>query len=146
MSGDELINLLKMKKEILIIDHEPTALELLGFILSKDYKLILKNSCYDALIWLEHRVNPDLILVDLEMPCFNGEEFITSLKISGFYRDIPIVVLSKSEEPSSFMTDLPYNRINGFIRKPFNPIRLKETIGDVLQYQNKEHELEEYYN
>lgn len=135
-----------MKKEILVIDYEPTVLELLGFILSKDYNLVLKRNCYDALIWLEHRVNPDLILVDLEMPCFNGKEFIKSLKVSGFYRDIPIVVLSKKENPSSSMIDLPANKIEGFIRKPFNPIRLKETIGNVLHHQNRKDELERYYN
>ena len=98
------------------------------------------------MIWLEHRVNPDLIIVDLDMPCFNGKEFINSLKISGFYREIPILVLSNKEEFISFVNDVPTNRIEGFIRKPFNPIRLKETIEDVLHYQKREDELERYYN
>ena len=135
-----------MKKEILIIDYEPTVLELLGFILSKDYDLVLKRSCYDAMIWMEHRVNPDLILVDLEMPCFNGREFIKSLKISGLYRDIPILVLAKSDDDKSFLIDLTTSKVEGFIGKPFNPIRLMETIGNVLQYQSRENELEHYYN
>lgn len=135
-----------MKKQILIIDYEPTVLELLGFILSKEYDLTLRRNCYDAMIWLEHRVNPDLIIVDLDMPCFNGKEFINSLKISGFYREIPILVLSNKEEFISFVNDVPTNRIEGFIRKPFNPIRLMETIEDVLHYQKREDELERYYN
>lgn len=135
-----------MKKEILVIDYEPTVLELLGFILSKDYKLVLKRNCYDALLWLEDRINPDLILVDLEMPCFDGEQFIQSLKVSGFYRDIPIVVLSKKEQVSSSFSGLSLHKVEGFIRKPFNPLRLKEKIGEVIHYQNRKDELERFYN
>lgn len=134
-----------MKKEILIIDFEPTILELLGFILSEEYNLVLKPSCYDALLWLEHRTCPDLILMDIEMPCFDGREFIKSLKVSGFYRNIPIVVLTNKEEAVLSMSGLS-NVVEGFIKKPFNPIRLKEKIGKVLQYNNSKDELERFYN
>lgn len=135
-----------MKKEILVIDYEPTVLELLGFILSKDYNLVLKRNCYDALLWLEDRINPDLILVDLEMPCFDGKQFIQSLKVSGFYRDIPIVVLSKKENANALTVGLDSHKVEGFIRKPFNPLRLKEKIGEVIHYQNRKDELERFYN
>lgn len=134
-----------MKKEILIIDFEPNILELLGFILSEDYKLILKPNCYDALLWLEHRTNPDLILMDIEMPCFDGREFIKSLKVSGFYRNIPIVLLT-NKDASLLVEDIPFRSIEAFIKKPFNPIRLKEKIGEVLQNKNTENELERFYN
>lgn len=134
-----------MKKEILVIDYEPTVLELLGFILDKDYNLALKRNCYEALLWLENRENPDLILLDLEMPCFDGREFINSLKVSGFYRDIPIVVLSdKDSGNNSFPFDS--QKVEGYIKKPFNPIRLKEKIGEVIHYQTRKDELERLYN
>lgn len=134
-----------MKEEILVIDYEPSVLELLGFILSKDYELVLKPNCYDALLWLENRKNPDLILLDIEMPCFDGMAFIKSLKVSGLYRDIPIVVLSKGRaEQSGSMTD----KIQKYILKPFNPLQLKQTIGEILQFQNqrRNHEFERFYN
>jgi CheY-like chemotaxis protein len=134
-----------MKKEILIIDFEPSILELLGCILSKDYHLILKPSCYDALLWLEHRTNPDLILMEIEMPCFDGREFIKSLKVSGLYRDIPIVLLT-NKEASLLIEDIPSNSIEACIKKPFNPIRLKEKIVEVLQNKNRKNELERFYN
>src|SRR5690606_7568463 len=116
-----------MKKEILIIDFEPTILELLGFILSKDYNLTLKPNCYDALLWLENRTNPDLILMDIEMPCFDGREFIKSLKVSGFYRNIPIVLLTNIDV-SLLVEDISFRSIDASIKKPFIPIRLKEKI------------------
>ncbi len=136
---------LKMKKEILIIDFEPNILELLSLILSEDYKVVPKPSCYDALLWLEYRPNPDLILLDPEMPCFDGVEFIKSLKVSGLYRNIPIVILTNKEE-SFLLRNMPPNTTEGSIKKPFNPIRLKEKIEQILKYQNNKNELERFYN
>lgn len=134
-----------MKKEILIIDFEPNILELLNFILSEDYKVVSKPSCYDALLWLEYRANPDLILLDPDMPCFNGVDFIRSLKVSGLYRDIPIVILTDKNE-STLSKNIPSNATEGSITKPFNPIQLKEKIKQVLTYQNSKNELDRLYN
>jgi CheY-like chemotaxis protein len=134
-----------MKKEILIIDFEPNILELLNFILSEDYKVVAKPSCYDALLWLEYRANPDLILLDPDMPCFNGVDFIRSLKVSGLYRDIPIVILTDKKQ-SALSMNIPLNATEGSITKPFNPIRLKEKIEQVLTYQNSKNELDRLYN
>ena len=134
-----------MKKQIVIIDSESSILELLGFILSKDDSVILKPNCYDALLWLENRANPNLILLNPEMPCFDGKDFIRSLKVSGFYRNIPIVLLTNREE-SILLLDIPSDSIEGFMNKPFNPIRLKEKIVQVLQDQKNKYELERFYN
>src|SRR5690554_4835028 len=134
-----------MKKQILIIDSESSILELLGFILSKEYSVILKASCYDALLWLENRTSPNLILLNPEMPSFDGKEFIRSLKVSGYYRNIPIVLLTNRDE-STLLLDIPSNSIEGCISKPFNPIRLKEKLVQVLKDQKNRYELERFYN
>ena len=135
-----------MKKEILIIDFEPNILELLSLILSEDYKVVPKSSCYDALLWLEYRPNPDLILLDPEMPCFNGIEFIKSLKVSGLYRSIPIVILTNKDD-SFLAMNIPPNTTDGAIRMPFNPILLKEKIEQVLIHKHKHKQnVEQFYN
>lgn len=134
-----------MKKEILIIDSEPTILELLGYILSPEYQTVLKPSCYDALFWLESGMSPNLILLNPEMPYFDGKEFIKSLKVSGLYRNIPIILLTNRDEVL-LLLDIPTNTIEGSISKPFDPIRLKEKIVQVLQSQKNRYELERFYN
>jgi len=86
--------ILNMKKQILVVDDELSILKLLNFILSKEYDLVIKQNGADAISWLEDGNDPDLIISDLEMPYIDGGSFIRNLKISGYYRDTPVILLS----------------------------------------------------
>lgn len=126
-----------MKKQILVVDDEPSILQLLKFILSKEYDVILKNNGYDAMLWLEESNHPDLIILDVEMPYFNGPEFLKSIKISGLFRDIPVVILSVTEDMDSLARRTPY-QVHHFIKKPFNPVFLKGIVNELLTIQSYE--------
>ena len=83
-----------MKIQILVVDDDLIILKLLNFILSKDYELVIKDSGIEALNWLEEGNDPGLVISDLEMPYLDGSSFIHNLKISGYYRDTPVIMLS----------------------------------------------------
>lgn len=119
------------KKRILLVDDEISILKLLEFILKKDYELIIKSNGFDALTWLDNGNVPDLIISDMEMPYFDGAEFVRSLKVSGYFRDVPIIVLSGSESLENIKTKIPFE-ISGLMSKPFNPIILKDKINFIL--------------
>jgi two-component system chemotaxis response regulator CheY len=119
------------KKQILIVDDEITILKLLNFVLSSSYDLVIKNSGVDALTWLEEGHSPALILSDLEMPYFDGSSFIYNLKISGFYRNTPVVILSGAENLQERVAQMPF-KVDAFVPKPFNPTQLKTAITDVF--------------
>lgn len=120
-----------MKEQILIVDDEVSILKLLNFVLSKDYNLIIKNSGVEALSWLEEGNDPALIISDLHMPYFDGNSFIRNLKISGFYRDTPVIVLSGEQDLEAKVKQMPY-KVDNFIPKPFNPTLLKAAINEIL--------------
>jgi two-component system chemotaxis response regulator CheY len=120
-----------MKRQILIVDDEITILKLLNFVLSRDYELVIKTSGVDALSWLEEGNSPSLILSDLEMPYFDGSSFIYNLKISGFYRDTPVIILSGAENLDERVANMPFS-LDACISKPFNPNQLKEAILNVF--------------
>jgi CheY-like chemotaxis protein len=120
-----------LKKRILLVDDEIAILKLLEFILKKDYELVIKNNGFDALTWLDSGNIPDLIISDMEMPYFNGADFVRSLKVSGYFRNIPVIVLSGSESLENIKTKIPYE-IEGLMAKPFNPSILKDKIKIIL--------------
>ncbi|MES2457697.1 MAG: response regulator [Bacteroidota bacterium] len=119
------------KKQILIVDDEVSILKLLNFVLSNHYDLVIKTSGVEALTWLEEGNSPALILSDLEMPYFDGSSFIYNLKISGFYRDTPVIILSGASNLEARVAQMPF-KLDDYIPKPFNPTQLKEAISNVF--------------
>jgi len=119
------------KKEILIVDDEPSILKLLNFILSANYTLVIKTSGIEAIAWLEEGNDPDLIISDLMMPYFDGSSMIKNLKISGFYRNTPVILLSGAEDLEEKVKEMPF-KIDRFLEKPFNPAILKSHITELL--------------
>ncbi|SDM75575.1 Response regulator receiver domain-containing protein [Daejeonella rubra] len=124
-----------MRKQILVVDDELSILKLLNFILSKDYDLVIKQNGADAISWLEDGNDPALIISDLEMPYIDGGSFIRNLKISGFYRDTPVILLSGADNLDNIVSSMPF-QADCYFKKPFNPAELKSSILEALLYSD----------
>lgn len=122
----------KTRKSILIVDDELSILKLLSFILSSEYDLVIKKSGIEAIDWLEEGNDPDLIISDLMMPYFDGGTLIRNLKISGFYRNTPVILLSGSDNLQEKVKEMSF-KIDHFMEKPFNPAELKNQIAQLIQ-------------
>ncbi len=121
-----------MKRTLLIVDDDLSILKLLSFILSKDYAVVVKNNGIDAFGWLEEGNMPELIISDLQMPYFDGQSFAKNVKISGFYRDIPVILLSAAHDLDEQVSKMPF-KIDAYMHKPFKPNELKAAINQLLQ-------------
>ena len=119
------------RQTILLVDDEITVLKLLEFVLKKEYKLVIHNNGLEAMNWLDSGYLPDLIVSDLEMPYVDGIDFVKSLKSSGYYREIPIILLSAAYSVEDLAQKLPYN-FDALVSKPFNPGKLKDNIQSLL--------------
>ncbi len=119
------------RKLLLLVDDEIAVLKLLEFILKKDYDLMIHNNGLEAISWMDSGHMPDLIISDLEMPYVDGLDFVRSLKTSGYYREIPIILLSAAYSSDDLAEQLPYN-FDLLVSKPFNPSKLKESIQSLL--------------
>ena len=71
----------------------------------------------DALEKMESVV-PDVIILDIEMPRMNGYEFMTVLRGSATYQDIPVIMLTSraSEKHRRKAEELG---VNHYLTKPF---------------------------
>ncbi len=116
-----------MKKKILIIDDELSIRMLLENFLKKDYQVITKNDGLDGLKWMEEGNIPDLIVADIQMPNLDGYEFIKNVRASGYFKDIPLIMLSGIESSSEKVKCLKLGA-NDYIVKPFNPEELSIRI------------------
>jgi len=127
-----------MKKVLLIVDDDLSILKLLNFILSKEYDIVVKTNGFDALDWLENGNMPELIISDLAMPTFDGQAFVKNVKISGFYKDIPVVLLSAAHDLDDQVSNMPFT-VEAYMHKPFNPTVLRTEISKILQDYDAPH-------
>lgn len=113
-----------MKKTILVVDDERTTCVLLENFLSPDYDVISKNSGIEALIWLESNL-PDLIISDIQMPTMDGFEFLKEVRLIGFTKHTPVILLSSNKESKERIKGYKLGA-QDYLTKPFNPEELKE--------------------
>ncbi len=124
-----------MKGKILVIDDDITIRSLLVRILRKKYNVVEKEDGLQGLNWLQQGNIPDLIIVDLEMPNMNGFQFIENVRASGFFREIPLLMLSGIDDSNERVKCLRLGA-NDFIIKPFNPDELDIKIEILLGRNN----------
>ncbi|NNE29035.1 MAG: response regulator [Saprospiraceae bacterium] len=124
------------KKHILIIEDESSLRLLLGKYLSKFFEVNTKKDGLEALSWMSQGNIPDAVILDMEMPRLNGAEFLLNIRSSGFFKHLPVIVVSGSSDK-----DLPGRMLklgaNTFIEKPLNPIKVKETIYHLVSSKDK---------
>lgn len=118
-------------KKILVVDDKPSISKLIVQFLSKSFDVETKEDGLQALSWLQSGNIPDMVLTDLQMPNLDGIEFISRLKESGFFRDIPVIVLSSRDSSNDRIQCLKLGA-EDYLTKPFNPEELQIRIERIL--------------
>ncbi len=122
------------KNQILIIDDDKAMCQLLKILYEKDNEVILKHDGLSAMYWLVEGNIPELIITDLDMPNLNGEEFISHLRKSGYYKDVPLIIITgyNDKEQKSRIMKLG---VHDFFVKPFNPKDLLFSTEIAMKHQ-----------
>ena len=84
-----------MEKNILVIDDEEAVRETVRLALAyAGYSVFLASNGQEALRVLQQIPRPDVILLDLMMPCSDGWEFVDALQRNHSLASIPVVVVT----------------------------------------------------
>jgi CheY-like chemotaxis protein len=83
----------------------------------KTINLQIADSGDDAFEILNHKVLPDVIVLDLNMPMMGGREFLQSLKQRPVFKDLPVIIFSTSSNPKDKEETNELGAV-GFITKP----------------------------
>jgi DNA-binding response OmpR family regulator len=121
-----------MKKTLIAVDDEPSILKVLDFYFGKTYNVVSKQNGKDALEWMQQGVVPDIIIADVNMPDVGGIEFIMQIRSSGFFRDVPLIMLSGNEKSEDKIKSLKAGA-DDYMTKPFNPEELEARIDNIFR-------------
>lgn len=122
-------------KQVLVIDDEPIMRKLLMQILKDKHEVILKENGREALEWMYSGNIPDLVVADLNMPEIDGFEYIEKVRESGFFNDVPLIVLSGEESSAERIKCLKLGA-NDYLIKPFNPEELALRIDNLIKLRS----------
>ena len=76
---------------------------------------------------------PGLILLDLNLPKFNGHEVLKAIKSHPLAKRIPVVILSSSDREEDVRLAYEYHA-NSYFRKPDKIGQFSATVDKVLNY------------
>jgi DNA-binding response OmpR family regulator len=129
--------------KIALIEDEEDLLDLLEF--------NLMNAGFDAVGFLNTKKvrdfiieeNPDLLIVDRNLPDIEGSEFVKNLKDEGF--NIPVIFLTAKTSENDLLEGFEKGA-DDYIKKPFSINELIARIKAVLKRYNKETDFLSYKN
>jgi CheY-like chemotaxis protein len=110
---------------VLVVDDDPDTREALSELLdASGLKVLQAENGKIALEVLKKTPRfPCLVFLDLSMPVLDGRGFLKRRAKDPLLRDIPVVVISASNQPAE-----PLEGIEEFLRKPVRVDRLMEII------------------
>lgn len=120
------------RKTILAVDDDPVVLEAINSSLGGSYNILISQDGHEG-IMLAAEQKPDIILLDIMMPGFDGFSTLMLLKDNDITRDIPIIMLTAVGKKDKIITAFR-DGASDYILKPFKKDlliqKIKKLTGD----------------
>jgi CheY-like chemotaxis protein len=122
---------MSQKATVLVVDDEPFNVEVLQQELEElDYHIIAASNGQEALHQIK-RHQPDLILLDLQMPVLDGFAVLSEIKGDNSLRDIPVIIVSAANDSKSIVKGIKQGA-DDYITKPIDADHLKQKLKEHL--------------
>ena len=117
---------------VLVVEDVSVTREFLRKLLTDNgYRVSLAATGGEALAALDQEL-PDLVLLDLILPDFNGLEVCRHLRILAGGEDIPVLVITIDERPQSH-SEAVRAGADDFLRKPLLPVELHTRVRSLIR-------------
>jgi len=107
------------RPRLLLVDDQPVNIQALHRVFATDCQLLMATDGPRALQLCRDR-QPDLVLLDVQMPGMDGHELFAELKADPLLRSIAVIFLTAQDDPDDESRALDAGAAD-FITKPFNP-------------------------
>ncbi len=123
------------KQRILIADDSEMNRSILADMLGEEYEILEAENGVEAVSAIQkHRMEIDLLLLDIVMPEMDGFEVLTVMNRNNWIEDIPVIMISAETAPSH--VERAYNLgVTDFITRPFNALVVhRRVVNTTLLY------------
>jgi len=119
------------RRKILIVEDNQVNRLMLRKILSEDYEVLEAENGQEGLSLLGQQ-KISAVLLDIIMPIVDGYEFLRTKAADPKLRDVPVMVLSQTESLEGPIRAKELGAC-GFIRKPYEPVKLKQQLRELMR-------------
>jgi CheY-like chemotaxis protein len=128
----------KERKTILIVDDEQENIDIVQRkLLRKAYDCIGEVNSERA-IETVHRVRPDLIVMDWQMPGLSGIELLEKYRADELAALIPVIIMTGVMKESEHLQRAFEIGATDFLRKPIDSIELNSRISSILELRDEQ--------
>lgn len=127
---------------VLIVDDEPTNVQALAGLLKDEFRIKVANNGEKALSLAGGEHQPDLILLDIQMPNMDGYEVCRRLKEDARTSEIPIIFVTARDAASDEEKGFLLGAVD-YISRPFYPAIVRARVRTHLNLKRKTDLLEE---
>jgi len=119
-------------KKILVVEDQENILDLVKAIFSDSgYQILCARDGSEA-INMANRHNPDIVLLDIQLPKVNGLDVCNSMKNSSELSRPKVLMLSGHTQKHDFHKAAEMGA-DGYLTKPFRPSELVQKVEELLQ-------------
>ncbi len=128
-----------MAKILVIEDDKAICEALINLLKNNNYEALTLDVYNDAIAEIL-KINPDLVLLDINLPALNGKQI---LKVLREKTNIPVIMVTSLNNETDEALSISYGA-DDYITKPYNPNILLLRIGAVLKRINRENNVLTY--
>lgn len=121
-----------MRKQILLVDDDPTSLEYFKYILKGHFSLDTALSGKKALERIRRHGPYSVVLTDLYMDGMDGDELLA--KVRERHPDTVRILFTSKERTDEIAEGLEEGLVFGFIEKPIKPLNLIQFVRAALEH------------
>jgi diguanylate cyclase (GGDEF)-like protein len=132
----DLHTLFGRRPRVLVVDDQPANVQALYQVFCADHQVFMATSGEQALAVCEAQ-QPDLVLLDVQMPGLDGYQVCARMKADPALRDIPVIFVTAHDDEAAEAQALDAGAMD-FITKPINPriVRARVRTHLTLKHQS----------
>lgn len=128
--------------KILVVDDNQDNIDLLDFALSDLHYHVLKVLNGKSALVIAEKEQPDLIILDIQMPEMDGFEVLRRLRKNAHTEKIPVILLTAMrKDPQSIESGLALGA-DEYLTKPIDTEELLVRVKSIMRVKKAEQELE----
>ncbi|SUI90856.1 diguanylate cyclase [Shewanella morhuae] len=118
--ADIIVPLETERGKILVVDDQPLNIKILHQLFHEDYEMFMATNGQQAIEFCQ-KLQPDLVLLDIEMPIMSGYDVCQQLKADPLTANIGVIFVTAHFDEVQEVKGFQLGAVD-FIHKPINPI------------------------